>query len=224
MTDLDDVLDALRAQVAEHDAPVATSAQVADRLDRERRRVLEDLRVLDRAGDVGSMKAGARARVWWPVRDDSGGCGYDDSAQVTVNDESHEDGPRATGTPRPTDDTAEGSGGVTAEYRDEAALADQSPHDVVEDALADFEAGRTRDEREARQASARAALGWLQQHGRPASRADFVAEAYPEHGLDSQGEDTWWRKVARPALKCAADHGFVETDSSGRKYRWTGRE
>jgi len=65
--DLDTVLAELHALLAEEGRPVATAPELADRLDRNRRQVYNDLRTLERGDDVATHQVGARGRVWWPV-------------------------------------------------------------------------------------------------------------------------------------------------------------
>lgn len=65
--DLDTVLAELHALLAEEGRPVATAPELADRLDRNRRQVYNDLRALERGDDVATHQVGARGRVWWPV-------------------------------------------------------------------------------------------------------------------------------------------------------------
>jgi hypothetical protein len=65
MTDitLDDVAAALR----DHEDPVTTAPELADRLDCSRRHALDMLRLLERAGDADSKRIGGRAIAWWHV-------------------------------------------------------------------------------------------------------------------------------------------------------------
>ena len=65
MVGLDDVLDALRADCREGERPVSTAPRVADRLAQSRRKTLNDLRYLEKQGEVGSWKAGGNTVVWW---------------------------------------------------------------------------------------------------------------------------------------------------------------
>nr|WP_255171243.1 HTH domain-containing protein [Natrononativus amylolyticus] len=62
----DDVLDVLRGA----DTPVLTTQMIADELPVSRQAVYERLRKLHDSEEVGRMKAGSRAVVWW-VGDES---------------------------------------------------------------------------------------------------------------------------------------------------------
>lgn len=64
---LDKLLEELQAIVATGDQPVATAPDLADRVDRDRRRVHEDLKILRRLDLVDTLDVGSRARVWWPT-------------------------------------------------------------------------------------------------------------------------------------------------------------
>ena len=81
MPSLDDVLEELHALLAEEERPVATAPEVAKRLDQSRRKTLDDLRLLERAGDVGSHEVGAHARVWWPTTVDIANDGLSESRE-----------------------------------------------------------------------------------------------------------------------------------------------
>jgi hypothetical protein len=78
MVTLDDVLDALEEQLEATDRPIATAPEVAQHVDQTRRKTLDDLRLLERAGDVESHSVGANATVWWPTGD-----GADDGGEPT---------------------------------------------------------------------------------------------------------------------------------------------
>ena len=60
----EDLLDTFR----ESEKPVLTAKQVADEVSIGRKAVLERLRGLEERGVVERMEVGARAVVWWPVR------------------------------------------------------------------------------------------------------------------------------------------------------------
>lgn len=65
---LTDVLDALHEHIEETGRPVATTAEIADRLPISRRAVLDELKLLERNGDIASHQAG-RAKIGWPLDD-----------------------------------------------------------------------------------------------------------------------------------------------------------
>lgn len=65
---------------------------------------------------------------------------------------------------------------------------------------------------QARRDAARAALS-LAVRRDTLSKSDAVSDVLPDHGVDGQSEDTWWRKNVRPVLQHAGEH------APGRGYR-----
>jgi len=68
-TSREGILSALRDHIRASGEPVATTTDVADRVEVVRRTVLSKLELLEQRGDVASKDVG-RGRVWWPVDDD----------------------------------------------------------------------------------------------------------------------------------------------------------
>jgi hypothetical protein len=103
----------------------------------------------------------------------------------------------------------------------------------IDGVLAGWRPGRSREQREARLASARAVLEYLRGDGE-LSASDFKADVYPTDGVEGQSADTWWRKTARGeidagkggALALAISAGVVKKNESGAQstYRWVGPE
>jgi hypothetical protein len=58
---------------------------------------------------------------------------------------------------------------------------------------------------EARREAARAALGLAVRRG-SLSKSDAVDDVFPNHAVDNQTEETWWRKNVRPVLQHAGTH------------------
>lgn len=196
MEDLAEVRNALEEMVDQNDAPVATAPQIADRIDMDRRRVHERLKMLEVADAAGSMEVGARARVWWPADEDES------------TDE------------RPTAPAAERARSTTPPSDGARERASDSP-DADADALDGWEPGRTQQDRSDRLAVGRELLAWLGEHG-PAQRADVLEAREDVDGdRDDVTDDAWWRRLARPALKQAAENGYVDVEN-GRVYEWTG--
>lgn len=98
---------------------------------------------------------------------------------------------------------------------DEERGRDQEPggadRDVdVDDVLEGWLPGRNDEERRERRAAGRTALAWALEQRAPVTAKRAKDELLPEHGLDDQSADTWWRKVARPALQRAVDAELLE--------------
>lgn len=107
---------------------------------------------------------------------------------------------------------------------------DTSPDDVdatddpLAAALESWSPGRDRDERAERRALGRDVLEWLRERDGHVSRSDITDALYPNLAVDpdEQSADTWWRKIARPALQAARDAGLVEYREGYHDYRWIG--
>lgn len=131
-----------------------------------------------------------------------------------------------------TDHTGGASAGreVALQANDEAgdlSAGDDSDVDL-DDLLREWRPGRSSEDHRERRASARAVLEFLRDRG-SATRGDLVDELHPEHGVDGQSEETWWRNTVRGtleegtggALAIAADAGLVEREQGPpHVYRW----
>jgi len=194
----EEVLDALRDRVDPETGPVATAPEIADDLPLTRRSVLDKLRLLEAAGEVGCKSVGARAAVWWPLPSKEPSRGPSRENQGTASDPSKEPTTEATREPE----------------------ADGDP-DLVE-ALEGWPEPRA-SKREQRRAAGLATLRWLRGRGETGGkRSEVVDGVEPEQPVDGQGKDTWWRKSARPALQKARDAGFVEFEDGTKIWRWAG--
>lgn len=94
--------------------------------------------------------------------------------------------------------------------------------DSIEGVLEGWRPGRGGEEREQRRKAGRAALEWLRDYDGRASGGDFKNALYKQHAPDDQGEDTFWRKTARPAVQRAVDADLVEYREGHHDYRWVG--
>lgn len=214
-----DRLERVEREILHHSDPVVTAPELADELeDMNRRDVLDDLRLLERSGSVESKPTGANAVAWWhtervkpaPPRspaDHPDQLGFTDAAE-RLRDQDADDRD------------------VDAEHLDadrDARPQLESLEPDLEDALAGWSPGRDSQQRRERRAAGVEVLRWLRDQP-PVEhyRSDVVDALADQLALEGQSADTWWRKVARPALQHAAEAGLV--DDSGRSYRWTGSE
>jgi hypothetical protein len=99
---------------------------------------------------------------------------------------------------------------------------DEHADSAITDVLSGWSPGRSDDERIARIIGGRAALEWLRERDDHASGSDFKRALYPDHAPEDQGEDTFWKKTARPAVQRAVDAGLVEYREGHHDYRWVG--
>lgn len=167
---MDDRLDAVEKAIRHHEQPVVSASEVAEALDEDvpRRDVLEDLRVLERTGEVGRNKVGARAVAWWhtdrvlpaPPKDPAD---HPDQAGL-------EDAATSPPTPRPTDEPRDD---------EEAAHAPLTSVDDVEEYLTDHPPNTAHGKRAVLEAAR-----YLRDHG-PAPTSE-VSEAVFE--IDEIGE------------------------------------
>ncbi|WP_152421231.1 hypothetical protein [Natronolimnohabitans innermongolicus] len=202
-----DRLDRVEAAILHYPDPVVTAPELAthdDLEDLERRQVLDELRLLERAGDVESKKVGANAVAWWhvdrvtpaPPRDPA-----DHPDQCELEETVDVGGRR---------DRVDGAGHL------------EESDDELSAALEGWRPGRNREERRERREIGRAALEWLRSESGARTRSDFVNALFESTSLDGQQEKTWWVRVVRPALDHASESGFV--NGSTRTYEWIGSE
>jgi len=72
----------------------------------------------------------------------------------------------------------------------------------------------TEDRMEARRAAARAVLQHAVDTGDAVGKGEAIDQFLPEHAVDGQGDETWWRKNIRPVLKAVGEysngrHGYL---------------
>lgn len=247
MTELDDVLGALEALLEAEGRPAATAPEIAEGLDQTRRKTLDDLRLLERAGDVESHDVGANATIWWPVREngDAGGEAHEAPTGLSNSDTATDeaDGQDVDEDTAPRDGQQRGEsapepeGGLTANSadavdvehgeragsaRDEAAGPDRRDG-VLEDL--EFPAGRDRD---GCVAAVHAARDYLREHGRATMR-ELVGDVMPEHPIGYDVPDlepgeryrgAWWRHVVKPGLEALDD--VEKPPRGGSDWRYTG--
>jgi DNA-binding Lrp family transcriptional regulator len=209
-----EVLAAVRAH-----EPAATS-EVADELDVSRQAADYRLRRLRDDGRVNSKKIGA-SLVWF-------GPPEDDQERTT----STEQGAHAPERRRERAETAvdDGKGETAAEgpRADEGqATARDSPAsdpdaDTIDEILDGWRPGRSLKKREQQRPAGRAALEYLR--GREEAQAsEFKQDVEPEHSVEGQSPDTWWKNTARPALKRAQERDVAEFQDGEKLWRWVGK-
>jgi len=187
-----------------------TAADVVDALGIARRTAHNKLNRLVERGELATRKVGARGRVWWvPLPGDD------------VRGESDRE-PPATPSDAGAGDTAgrDAGGREHAQTAPGATARDDVDQDPIGDALDGWRPGRSPGEkREQQRAAGRAALEYLR--GRSvATAAEFREDVAPEHPVDGQSPDTWWKNTARPALNRARDAGVVEFKDGVKEWRW----
>lgn len=197
---LDDVLDALQDAFRETDAPVVGTRAVADRLDRERRRVYDDLVLLERAGDVDSYSPHSKARVWWPAPHP-----WQASAAA-----SGPPAPTADESPTRTDERDDAVAGRSDGAQTLAALA----HD------AHVPGAGAGDTAQQRHQSLQAVLEELRDRG-AATRGELQDDVFPDHSAGYETPNSWWKNCIRPALAELADRDDRLQRADGRSpWRW----
>jgi hypothetical protein len=91
----------------------------------------------------------------------------------------------------------------------------REPEDDLASILDGWRPGRSREEREARLASAEAVLEYVREEGL-VTRADLLEDVYPEHGVESQSDETWWRTTARGQIDEGTGRGDTESSAGVR--------
>lgn len=223
MVTLNDVLGALRAELEESGRPIATAPEVAERLPQTRRKTLDDLRLLERNGDVKSHDVGANATVWWPVAHDNDSPREEESADHNHDDPAHDETPQRAESRRETPPISDEREPLpsTPDARNGRTTA-ETPDDVIEAVLTGWRPGHSAEDREQRREIGRRALEWLRARDVPATASDFKTALYKETHLDGQGEQSWWEQVVREALQRAEDGGLVEYSRGRQEYQWVG--
>jgi hypothetical protein len=126
-----------------------------------------------------------------------------------------------------TESTAEERNATATGSRPQNESADRDVEgDDVEDPVAAFmDAFRTNWSQhvDERRDVVRAALKWLRDGDvYRATRGDFEDELLPEHAIETQSTDSWWRRTVRPALQAADDVGLLEYRSGHHDYAYVG--
>lgn len=206
MPKLTEILAELETILQEENRPVATAPELSERLDQSRRKTLDDLRLLERNGDVKSHQVGAKARVWWP---------------------SERRDTRDTPSPEQTGDTTDTSNEPTTEQRQAnndrpKREASREVSNLIDDLLEDWKPGTSLEDRQKRKQIGRQALVWLHNQGNPAQKAEFIDALYEDTHLENQAEKTWWEYVIKPPLKRAREADIVEYTPGSSVYEWIG--
>jgi len=220
MVSLEDVEEAIRG----HPDPVVSTTDLAseDRLDCSARHVLDQLRLLERAGAVESKDIGARAVAWWHV----------DRVRPPI--ESPEDHPDQE--PLEHYEPARGAAGgggrddhvgapVDVDACDQEQDRNQEPSDAtadsptVDDVLAELDMPGSGDRLEARREAVRACYQFLLNHGQ-AQKSDFLDDVYPDHTAGYQSSGGWWNTI-NPALRELCERrGDVDPPASEGEHTW----
>jgi hypothetical protein len=182
--------------------PVITSSDVADALDCTTEAARQKLTRLYDQGRVDKRKTG-RTVVYWRTDDTD-----DESDREAVETTPGERADRS-----PARDADAQAGGQTAP-------GDTARDDAPEDLLDGWRPGRSPGEkREQQQAAGRAVLEYLRDRG-VAQAVEFKQDVEPDHPVDGQSPDTWWKNTARPALNQARDPGPVTFKDGEKEWRW----
>ena len=212
MVTLDDVKTELEALLEEEDRPIATAPELAERLDQSRRKTLDDLRLLERNGELKSHQVGAKARVWWIVEGRE--------TRETTSPEQTGQHTEATNEPQETRESKpEPAQESTLPLRDASPELSQ----LLKDVLKEWRPGRSGDDRTKRRRIGREALVWLHDRREPASRSEFINALYEDTHLEGQGQKSWWDRLVREALHTAQEAGIVEYHDGVKEYEWVGQ-
>lgn len=95
--------------------------------------------------------------------------------------------------------------------------------DAIDDALSGWTPGTAGADRQRRREIGRTVLETLRGNG-PMSASDFKRELLPAELVDDEKPDSWWDRVALPALNEAKDAGVVEYQHGKHVYEWRGDE
>lgn len=203
MVELEDVENAIK----KHPSPVVTTTDLADELDCSSRHILDQLKLLRRAGAVERKNTGARSAAWWhtdrvnpPLLDP------DEHPDQTGLDETRE-----LARQRPPARGARSDRRETPLEDDLAALDDVLPG---EDELL-----------EERRAAVRACYEYLRENG-TATKSDFTENVYPDHSAGYASAGGWWNTVGKKGLRALAerrDEPRAPAGEGSHRWRYLGR-
>jgi len=200
-----------------------TATDVVEELGIARRTAHNKLEILVERGEIETRKVGARGRVWWtPIRDadalDTSDLQGNPNNTIDELDASDSDATvgRDAAETQPSGQRDESDMQPT-EATDDAVTGDTQATDplraVVEEVAQSWEG--TAETVEQRKAAAVAVLEYAQSHG-GVSKQEAQEEIRPDHDVDGQNADTWYRKNIRPVLNEAAKY-----DQTTRSYKLT---
>lgn len=210
MASLNDVADVLLS----HDDPVVTAGEVADALDCTSRHALDQLRLLERNGEVRSKEVGARAVAFWHER------------RVTPPHVAPEDHPDQSDL-RDHEATAEAPERDVDRRDDAERQRAEASFEVTDDLDDDLDALDLRgsgDLRVEREAAVRACYDLVKERG-TAQKADFVSEVRPEHPAGYDSTRSWYDYVVlNGGLRGLADRrdDLRAPPEGGRTWRFVG--
>lgn len=199
----------------------------ADARDRSKAHIVREIIDAHRTGEVGTDGMDIEAVSNEPDEAIVSLAERVDRLETLVN-ELREGGAEATGEPGAVEREAGNTPETTAQARDRSAPDSRPLNDRQQRALdvgrvlEGWRPGRNAEEQSDRRRVGKAVLRWLYDRDEPATATEFKDELLPEHGVEGQNADTWWKKTARPALQKARDEGAVEYIDGRHEYRWVG--
>lgn len=192
-----DRIERVESEVKYHPDPVVTATEIADQLeDVSRRDVLDDLRVLERTGELERKKVGARAVAWWHTE-----------RVVPAPPRDPADHPDQRG----LEETATDPG----RRPDREASADE-----IIDGL---DLPGSGDTLEARRDAVRACYEYLRSEGE-ATKSEFQNDVYPDHSGRYKSDGGWWNAVGKQGLREVAEQvETIDAPAEGEHiWQWTG--
>lgn len=209
---LDDDRAALLAELRDlvsrsSEIPVATTSELADRVDRDRRRIHEDLEKLELLEHAASLQAGARARVWWPTPHPWRDHGADHGA---------------AGGP---------TGGPVVDVSDDVQEDSADVQDVVDDLRGDLRMdlptrGKDMAEIEAMLEALVAVAEYIRTNGEVGA-SELQDVVYDDHSGPYGSPVSWYKKCIKPGLAVLAADGrlpITAPPGAGRPWGWGKRE
>ena len=196
-------LDAVLDVFEDVEGPVVLSADVADALDCSRETARRKLEQLYEGGELDRRKVSRRVVYWRP--EPPAGSPAERADDVLAAE------PVETPTEPPERDehAASDDGGERASTRRETA---DSIDDVVDSVGTHW--GDRPQRVDERKAAARAVLEYAREHG-DVSKLEAINEIEPDHSVEGQNPETWYRNNVRPVLREACEY-----DSATRSYHF----
>lgn len=197
-------LEKVESEVKHHPDPVVTATEIAERVEgASRRDVLDDLRVLERSGDLERKKVGARAVAWWHV---------DRVTPAPPRDPA--DHPDQRG----LEETATGPG-----RRPDRDAGDGDQEASADEIIDGLDLSGSGDRLEARRDAVRACYEFLRENGK-ARKSEFVEALYDEHTAGFGSPGGWWNEIGNNGLKTVAEQvDTIDAPGEGEHvWQWTG--
>lgn len=204
--DLGDVLDSLFDALDDVERPVATSVEVADRLDVSRPTATDRLYSLAARGDVDTDKVG-RTRIWWPSN------GGFSPAKTSAKTPTQTLANASTQTPAQTSTSAKTTAKSDGEGDDQDDAGDDGRDDQPVDKI--DVPGQTDELVERRRDAVRLALDYLDDLGEADAEAIREAVFETETG-DYANAASLWKNCLSPAFTELRDRDVVELKKPSR--------